>query len=279
MGILCPYYERCIAIVQYSWVMLSLCVDVRDGMKRGLWEEDAMKIAVSSVLINGMSKKKAAREFGVPRATLQRHIKNAEKGAGVKKQLGRKCILAEDQEEDLAARLVEMENRLYGLTIEDVRRLVYVFCQQNNISHPFSHEKQMAGRKWLAAYFKRHKELSVRLPEKTSISRALGFNWPKVNMYFDLLEKTLFDADGNSLIPLCNIYNVDETGFNICQKSRKIVAKKGKKSVGILTSAEKGKNVTMVVVFRHLVTMSHQCSYFLGCVCVQSFWIEVQLEQ
>jgi len=62
-----------------------------------------------SVLINGMSKKKAAREFGVPRGTLQRHIKNAEKGAGVKKQLGRKCILTEDQEEDLAARLVEME--------------------------------------------------------------------------------------------------------------------------------------------------------------------------
>ena len=56
----------------------------------------------------------------------------------------------------------------------------------------------------------------------------------------------MFDADGNSLIPPCNIYNVDETGFNICQKSRKIVAKKGEKSVGILTSAEKSKNVTMV---------------------------------
>ena len=47
------------------------------------------------------------------------------------------------------------------------------------------------------------------------------------------------------LIPPCNIYNVDETGFNICQKSQKIVARKGKKSVGILTSAEKGKNITI----------------------------------
>ena len=69
-------------------------------------------------------------------------------------------------------------------------------------------------------------------------SRALGFNRPKVNMYFDLLEKTLFDADGNSLIPPCNIYNVDETGFNICQKSRKIVAKKGEKSVGMVPVRE-----------------------------------------
>jgi len=66
-------------------------------------------------------------------------------------------------------------------------------------------------------------------------------------MYFDLLEKTLFDAEGSSLIPPCNIYNVDETGFSVCQNgSQKIIAKKGKKNVGILTSAEKGKNVTMV---------------------------------
>ena len=82
----------------------------------------------------------------------------------------------------------------------------------------------------LSAYFSRHKELSVRLPEKTSISRAVGFNRPKVKMYFDLLE-TLFDAEGSSLIPPCNIQNVEETGFSVCHKSQKIIAKKGKRTL------------------------------------------------
>ena len=191
-----------------------------------------------------MSKKKAAPLYNVPRGTLQRHIKKAKNGEGVQKQLGRHTILTCDQEEELAQRLVDMEARLYGLTPEDVRRIVYQFCEVNIIKHPFSHQKQMAGRKWLMCFFKRHKELAVRLPER--MNRAIGFNKPKVTMYFDLLETTLFDKNGKRLIAAANIYNVDETGFSVCQKSHSIVGRKGKKNIGILCSAEKAKNVTVI---------------------------------
>lgn len=41
------------------------------------------------------------------------------------------------------------------------------------------------------------------------------------------------------------IYNVDETGVSSVPKTYgNIIAEKGKKQVGILTSAERGKNVT-----------------------------------
>ena len=42
------------------------------------------------------------------------------------------------------------------------------------------------------------------------------------------------------------IYNVDETGITCVQKPIKIIAKKGTKQVGRLTSAERGKTVTVV---------------------------------
>ena len=107
-------------------------------------------------------------------------------GLGIEKKLGRRCILTDLQEEDLSNRLIDMERRLYGLTPEDVKRIVYQFCEINGINHNFSEDTKMAGRKWLRGFLNRHSELSVRLPERTSISRAMGFNRQKVKMYFDL---------------------------------------------------------------------------------------------
>jgi len=42
------------------------------------------------------------------------------------------------------------------------------------------------------------------------------------------------------------VYNVDESGYTLCHRPQKIVGRKGKKSVGALTSAERGKTVTAV---------------------------------
>jgi len=213
---------------------------------RGKWTLRDLQQAVNAVVQYNMSKKKASCVYGVPRGTLQRHIKKVGLGLGVERKFGRRCILSAEQEENLVTRLLDIESRLYGLTTEDVRRIVYKFCEHNGINHQFSAEKQLAGRKWLHGFFQRHKELAVRLPEKTSISRAVGFNRQKVKIYFDLLGSTLFHQGGTRLIPQENIYNVDETGFTVCQKSQKIVARKGKKNVGILSSAERGKTVTVV---------------------------------
>ena len=241
----------------------------RSIMPRGpqsLWSSDNLVRAVNAVVTAGMSKKGAAKMYGIPRPTLQRHIKKAEKGLGVKKQHGRPCVLSQEQEESLCRRLLDMEARLYGLTVEDVRRIVYQFCEINNIKHNFSTEKRMAGRKWVAGFFRRNKDLAVRLPEKTSLSRAVGFNQPKVRMYFDLLSKSLFE-NAERKIPAHSIYNVDETGFTVCQKSQKIVGKKGKKNVGILTKQKKEKMLLFCVVCPPPGHIFHQCLYFRECEC------------
>lgn len=43
-----------------------------------------------------------------------------------------------------------------------------------------------------------------------------------------------------------DVWNVDETGCSTVQKIKKIVAQKGRKQVGFMTSAERGSLVTMV---------------------------------
>ena len=61
---------------------------------------DTIKAAANAVLNQGVSLKKAAKEYQVPRTTLRRHLK---KGGSIKKQLGRRTGLTEEQETELKA--------------------------------------------------------------------------------------------------------------------------------------------------------------------------------
>lgn len=214
--------------------------------KRGIWSEESHRSAVRAVIIAGKSKKGAAKQYGIPRGTLQRHINKAASGKGVVKVLGRPTLLTREQEEELTHLILDMEARLYGLCTDDVRRIVFLYCEKNNIHNDFNIETKMAGKKWLRLYLQRNSELSIRMPEKTSMQRAVGFNKVKVGIFFNVLEKVLYNSDGTRAVPQTNIYNVDESGYTVCQKPQRIVAKKGKKNVGILTSAERGKNITVV---------------------------------
>jgi len=155
-------------------------------------------------------------------------------------------VLSDDQEEELVALLQDMESRLFGLTISDVRRLVFVFCEKNGISNTFNRNDGMAGRNWIKLFFSRHPQLSVRKPEAVSIQRAIGFNRAEVDRFFTELEKVCITESGERIIPFSNIYNVDESGFSCVQKPKRIVATKGKKNVGALTSGEKGRTITVV---------------------------------
>jgi len=84
---------------------------------------------------------------------------------GVTKQPGRRTVLPVEQEKELASILQDMESRLFGLTVTDVRRIVFVFCEKNAISNTFSQDDGMAGRNWLKLFFSRHPSLAVRKPE------------------------------------------------------------------------------------------------------------------
>jgi len=194
--------------------------------KRGQWSEKDVVDAVLAVE-GGMSLKKAAKDFGVPRTTLRRHLKIKAKVGNVAKKLGRPPVLSVAQEQELVDLILDFEARLFGLILADIRCLVFDYCEKNAIKHNFNHSQQKAGDDWARSFIARHSTLSVRKPESVSIFRASGFNKEKVMRFYDVLEPILFK--GERQVPAANIYNVDESGYTVCNKPHKNVGKKARK--------------------------------------------------
>lgn len=210
------------------------------------WEAEAMQHAIEAVRRDKMPFATAAKQFNVPRNTLKRRVLEKNRDAiEDKKILGKyRKVFTELQEMELCEHIFDMEQRFYGITLNDLRYLAYSLAEKNNIPHPFNKEKEMAGKDWVACFRKRHPNITLRKPEATSMARAQGFNKTNVNTFFNIL-KTVQD---NHFHPAHRIYNVDETGLLTVQtRSSKVFSLKGRRQVGAITSAEKGLLSTFAV--------------------------------
>lgn len=204
-----------------------------------------MQNAISAVRTGEMGIKKASGVFHVPKTTLRRRARDKNKLAkdGMKDLGGIRPVFTEAMELDLVNYITNMEVMLFGLTINDIRSLAYQVAQRNGLSDAFGNDKDKVGRDWLNGFLRRHPQIALRTPEATSAARARGFNKVSVGKFFDILESAF---DKHHFAPN-NIYNVDETGMTTVQgKGSKILALKGRRQVGCLTSAERGQLVTMV---------------------------------
>lgn len=218
----------------------------RDKKKNRTWSSESMTKAIEAVREKKMGWKKAAKTFRVPKTTLMRlsQQKYGSPEEASEAKMGRPTVLSRELEDELVKYCLAMEATFFGLTRSDLRRMAFQLAERNNINHPFS-KGNMAGRKWLALFLKRHKKrLSIRRPTGTSFARAVGFNRDNVNNFFDLLisacEKQKYTPD--------RIFNVDESGLAIVQsKVAQVIGLRGKRQIGSLTSAERGALITIVV--------------------------------
>ncbi|XP_022824970.1 tigger transposable element-derived protein 6-like [Spodoptera litura] len=213
-------------------------------IKRKTWDHAAMIQAVNAVRRKEMGYLRAAKQFGVPKGTLERYVKKDVRAEDlVQVRMGRRPALPIDLEAELERYCKEMDRRFYGLRLQDIKYMAFQLAIKNNLRHPFSVTKASVGKKWLRGFLRRHPTLSIRTPEAVSAARVKGFNPVAVANFFDLYEPEL---DKIKSAPH-RVYNVDETGITVVQHKRsKVVSMKGKKQVGALTSLERGKLMTIV---------------------------------
>lgn len=222
--------------------------DENDGerkKKKGTWDPANMHKAVEKVLSNKMSARQAADRYQVPRSTLNDRISAIKnnKEMSIKPVMGRfHNTFSPEHEEVLAEHVKDLANRLMPLNKQEFLRLAFQLAEKLKIPHQFNKEKRSAGKNYYYSFMKRHSDLSLRTAESTSLMRAVGFNRPQVERFF---ERLLSLMERFNFTPY-KIWNCDETGVSIVQKHAKVLAIKNQKQVGKLTSAERGKNVTVL---------------------------------
>lgn len=218
---------------------------------------EVMRNAVYDIEQSGISTKAAAMKYGIPRTTLRRYLKkcrNSTERIDWSSPILEGCprmtpnysvnkIFSTEEEQNLCVYLKTMANLHHGLTPKTCRKLGYDLAVANKKKIPFSWQKnQTAGKDWFTAFLKRNKDISIRAAEATSLGRAMGFNKPVVTKFFENLKKLCETYKFQAF----QVYNVDETALTTVQNPGKVLATKGQKQVGQITSGERGTLVTMV---------------------------------
>lgn len=209
------------------------------------WTVETLENAVKNLRRGGTSVYKVSKETGIPYSTLKKRFRLAKSNDINYKcppKLGRPSVFTEEQEAILADHLHKMSNKFYGLTRAQFCKICYAMAEKLGVADRFNEAKKSAGRDFLTGFFRRHPDLSIRKPEATSINRILGFNKAEVDRFFENLENVMTKYH----FPPSHIYNVDETGITTVQETEKIIAPRGQKRIGAVTSWERGKNVTAI---------------------------------
>lgn len=95
---------------------------------------------------------------------------------------------------------------MYGLTTKDIVSLAYQLAVRNT-KHPFSAEKDKAGKDRLRRFRKRHFDITMRAPESTLAARARAVNNPVI----DKICKILQNVQEKHSFSSHRVYNIDDT--------------------------------------------------------------------
>lgn len=212
------------------------------------FSSEKLQEAVTEVVRGKRSVRDVAMSYGINRATLGRYVKEQislgeDAGPVMKKKSGGKQIFTAKEEGQLSEYIKTSAKMFHGLSTLSARKLAFSFAMnlgKSNIPSSWS-VNEMAGEDWLEGFRRRDNSMSLRTPEPTSVARAMGFNRHNVGTFFNNLEDVL----SKKKFGPSQIWNLDETGVRTVQKPPRVLAEKGIKQLGQITSGERGVLVTI----------------------------------
>ncbi|XP_071760830.2 uncharacterized protein LOC139915943 [Centroberyx gerrardi] len=205
----------------YSVKMPSIRYLAKRKRMKWNWAPEAMEQAIEEVREGRCSVRQAVQVFGVPKSSLCDRI-SGKVVSGC--QIGRKTSLTPEDESSLVEYCLYSAS--YGFPLTKPQVLAHALAIYNH-RHPEG-PKTAISRTWWDNFRQRHHHrLTMRIPDTIDHGRAACAKRGPIEEYFTLLSTTL-EEHGLREKP-CQIYNCDETGFQLDSNRRKVVVPRGKK--------------------------------------------------
>jgi hypothetical protein len=175
-----------------------------------------------------------AKYFGINETTLRRAIKN-----GVPSHSGPTTILTKEEEEQLVGYCLNMQRLGFGLTKSSINYTVLEMIHHTSRKYPFTDSGP--GQAWWKRFLHDHPNISFRKPQALTAARAQKGNPTIINDHFTKLE----DIIHKYKLTAVQIWNMDETGFNITGRLQKVLAKKNARQVHKLAPGNSNEHISV----------------------------------
>lgn len=220
-----------------------------------MFNENDMEAAIRAVREQRMSLRDAAANYGMSHTALYYRLKKINVNddgivtASVKHDFHSKYssqqVFSKNQESALVQYALNSSRMCYGLSYKQMKVLGYDYAKSLKLNMPDSWiTNKSAGDDWLYSFMRRHKDLTIRKPENTSLSRLTSFNKTNVEAFFDNYERAI----KSKAFTAAQIFNLDETGVATVLQAPNVVAPRGVKQVAQAVSAERGQSITLCMI-------------------------------
>ena len=193
------------------------------------WTNVRMDRALDAVRLHGLSVRRAAEEYDVPKSTLHDRVSGRVLIGG---QSGPQKYLTDEEEGELELFLTGCASVGYARSRQQVLQLVQEVMSNKGMPVTVTHG-------WWESFRRRHPQLTLRTAAPVSYARAMASDPAVISNYYDLLERTL--VENNLLDKPAQIFNMDETGMPLDPSPPLVVAQRGQKHPSAVGSGDKSQ--------------------------------------
>lgn len=205
----------------------------------------------------GSSFREVAASFKIPRSTLWLKY-NGKTPLSARK--GPSSILSKEEETNIVDWLMYSAKRGFPVSKSQLLDYIQKFLTETKRKTPFTNNRP--GRHWYGAFMNRHPELSSRIAQNLTITRA-SVSEDALRQWFDRVAE---NHRSNNLLNIepDRVFNCDESAFMTNPKGDRVIVQKGAASVYQIVSGNEKECVTVLFMFSAAGVMAPPMIVFEG---------------
>ncbi|XP_072172323.1 uncharacterized protein [Diadema setosum] len=208
------------------------------------WKQCDMEAALRRIQLGEQSIRAAARDYGLPRATVQDKLHGR---TPVCSRQGPSPVLTNDEEARLVNWIVDMSRVGLCQGKANILNVIKRFLDDDKRDTPFHNNKP--GQAWWEAFLRRHPTITLRKPQPIGKERAI-LTPGRIDRWLREFEEYLVDNAAQSILEEPRrMFNCDESGFALGGRvGTRVLAEKGAKIVHELKNSDKTQITVLATV-------------------------------